>query len=113
MPNSCNWCGASASFRLEWRPSRWLVGALVLIAVLSPFAVLHSELPRPWAWLLAADAAAYGLWLAIAHPWIFLALLVLFLAVVVWLLPKLWRLMREVWRRLMPRKVAPASDHSR
>ena len=64
MPNSCNWCSTSARFRLEWRPSRWLVGALALIAVLAPFAVLQSELPRPWAWLLAADAAVWGLWLA-------------------------------------------------
>lgn len=64
MPTSTPWCNASASCPLEWRPSAWLVGALALLAVLAPLSVLASELPRPWAWLLAADAGGYGLWLA-------------------------------------------------
>ena len=41
-----------------------------------------------------------GLWLAIAHPWVFLVLLVLFLGVVAWLLPKLFRLFARLFRRL-------------
>jgi hypothetical protein len=46
-----------------------------------------------------------GLWLAIAYPWLFLALLLVFLLVVAWLLPKLWRLMRGIWRP------APSPSH--
>ena len=64
MPTSPPSWGTSASFRLEWRPSRWLTGALLLIAVLAPFAVLQSEVPRPLAWPLAAAAAAQGAWRA-------------------------------------------------
>lgn len=50
-----------------------------------------------------------GLWLAIAHPWIFLVVLVLFLALVAWLLPKLFRLFARILRRL--RGSRPSSDH--
>jgi hypothetical protein len=49
-----------------------------------------------------------GLWLAISHPWLFLALLLLFMLLIAWLLPKLWRLMRETWRRLRPAAKEPA-----
>lgn len=34
---------------------------------------------------------AVGLWLALAHPAVFLVFLVLFIALLVWLLPRLWR----------------------
>ena len=61
MPNSTPWCSASGNCRLEWRPSRWLLAALALIAVLAPLAVLASELPRPWAWPLASVSACIGL----------------------------------------------------
>ncbi len=44
-----------------------------------------------------------GLWLAIAHPWLFLGLLAVFLALVVWLLPKLFRLFARILRRLRGR----------
>nr|WP_028919059.1 hypothetical protein [Pseudoxanthomonas suwonensis] len=54
----------SAPCRLEWRPSRWLLAALLLLTVLAPLAVLGSELPRPLAWPLALAAAARGLQLA-------------------------------------------------
>ena len=64
MPNSTPWCSASANFPLDWRPSRWLVGALLLIAALAPFAILQSEMPRHVAWPLAVTAASYGLWRA-------------------------------------------------
>lgn len=64
MQRSTPWCNPSATFRLEWRPSRWVVGALLALSVLAPFAVLQSEMPRAWAWPLAAAAAAYGLWRA-------------------------------------------------
>ena len=64
MPSSTPWCSAAGSFRLEWRPSRWLVGALALIAVLAPVAVLQSEMPRPFAWPVAIAALAWGAWRA-------------------------------------------------
>ena len=68
MPRSTRSSSASASFRPEsglrripWRPSRWVIGALLLLSVLAPFAVLASEMPRIAAWPLAAVAAIAGL----------------------------------------------------
>jgi toxin CptA len=66
MPRSTRSSSASASFRpdaggIAWRPSRWVVGALLLLSVLAPFAVLASEVPRPVAWPLAAAASCLGL----------------------------------------------------
>ena len=82
MPRSTRWSGASDSFRPEacripWRPSRWVVGALALLAVLAPFAVLASEMPRLAAWPLAGVAAFAGLraaWREARRPWRLLAL---------------------------------------
>ena len=54
----------SAPCRLEWRPSRWLLAALLLLSLLAPLSVLGSELPRPLAWPLALAAAGHGLRLA-------------------------------------------------
>jgi toxin CptA len=65
MTSSSNaWCNASAPCRIDWRPSRWLLAALLLLTLLAPLAVLASELPRASAWLLAAAAAVQGLHLA-------------------------------------------------
>lgn len=66
MPHSTHWSGTSARCRpdschLEWRPSRWAIGALILLSVLAPFAVLQSEMPGLAAWPLAAVAGAWGL----------------------------------------------------
>lgn len=41
-----------------------------------------------------------GLWLAIAHPLVFLVLLLVFLALVAWLLPKVFRFVVRILRRL-------------
>ncbi|QQP97615.1 hypothetical protein [Lysobacter enzymogenes] len=49
---------------IDWRPSRWLAAALVLIGLLAAFAVLACELPPPLAWPLAALAAGWGTALA-------------------------------------------------
>jgi toxin CptA len=54
----------SVPCRFELRPSRWLIGAMLAMAVLAPFAVLVSEMPRWAAWPLAACAAGYGAYLA-------------------------------------------------
>jgi hypothetical protein len=51
----------------------------------------------------------FGLWLAIAYPWLFLALLLLFMALAVWLLPKMWRLLRATLRRLSRRGQQPSA----
>lgn len=66
MPRSTRSSSASASFPPErhaiaWRPSRWVIGALLLLSMLAPFAVLASEMPRVAAWPLAAVAAIAGL----------------------------------------------------
>lgn len=75
--------------------------------------VLINSSPEPvsnWTASIGEDGLLLGgLWLAIAHPWIFLVLLVLFLAVVVWLLPKLFRLFARVLRRLRGRPQASAA----
>ncbi|MBZ0221911.1 MAG: DUF4126 domain-containing protein [Dokdonella sp.] len=42
----------------------------------------------------------FGLWLALAHPLLFLALLLLFLLLLAWALPKLWRFLVRLVQRL-------------
>jgi len=50
---------------------------------------------------LAEDVAVFaGLWAALQHPFIFLALFVVFLLALCWLLPRLWRGVRAVLRRI-------------
>ena len=43
-----------------------------------------------------------GIWLALAHPVVFLLLLALFLLMLVWLAPKVWRGVRAIFRRIAP-----------
>ena len=64
MPNSTGWSSTSEPCRLEWRPSRWATGALIGLALLAPWCVLQSEMPRAAAWPLAVLASAWGLWSA-------------------------------------------------
>jgi hypothetical protein len=56
--------------------------------------------PEPfsnWIASLAEDVLAIaGLWTALAHPWLFLALLAVFLLLLAWALPRLWRGVRGV-----------------
>ena len=56
MPSS----NASAPCRLEWRPSRWVAIALCLLTVFSVPSLLASDLPRPFAWLIAVVASTAG-----------------------------------------------------
>ncbi|TWT23125.1 hypothetical protein FQY83_00260 [Luteimonas marina] len=68
MPNSTRSSSASASSlrtsapeaRIEWRPSRWLLAAIAVLAVSAACAVLASEMPRGLAWPLAVAAVAHG-----------------------------------------------------
>jgi toxin CptA len=55
---------ASAPCRFELRPSRWLIAAMLAMAVLAPLAVLASEMPRWGGWPLAVFAFVYGVCLA-------------------------------------------------
>jgi len=47
--------------RLEWRPSRQVGAALWFLTLLAPFCLLASDLPRGWAWPLAAIAGLVGI----------------------------------------------------
>ncbi len=66
--------------------------------------VLINTSPEPfsnWAVSVAEDVAVFaGLWAALNHPSLFLALLALFVLAMVWLLPKIWRGVRTVFARL-------------
>jgi toxin CptA len=64
MTHSHRLSSGSVSCRLEWRPSRWVVAALLLLGVFAAFSVLVSAMPRPMAWPLAVSALACGLWRA-------------------------------------------------
>jgi toxin CptA len=64
MTHSHRLSSASVSCRLEWRPSRWLIGALLALGLLAASAVLASGVPRPAAWPLAVSALAYACWRA-------------------------------------------------
>ena len=64
MTHSHHSSSASASCRLEWRPSRWLTGVLSLLGILAAFSILASEMPRLAAWPLALSALACGMWRA-------------------------------------------------
>jgi len=63
--------------------------------------VLINTSPEPftnWAVSLAEDLAVIaGIWTALNHPWIFLALLAGFIFLVIWLIPKLWRGIKKVF----------------
>jgi hypothetical protein len=66
--------------------------------------VLINTSPEPftnWTTSVAEDAAVIGgLWLALNHPVISIALALLFMGLVIWLLPKLGRAIRRVFKAL-------------
>lgn len=61
--------------------------------------VIINTSPEPftnWAASIGEDVAVIGgLWAALYHPWLFLALLVIFILLIAWLLPKLLRAIRR------------------
>jgi len=63
--------------------------------------VLINTSPEPftnWTASIAEDVAVIaGLWTALNHPVVFLALLLLFILLMIWLLPKLWRGIKKVF----------------
>ncbi|MBD9480127.1 hypothetical protein [Pseudoxanthomonas sp. PXM02] len=64
MRNSPRWSNGSVNCRLEWQPSRLLQALLIVLGVLAAVSVLASEMPRLFAWPIAATALAYGAWRA-------------------------------------------------
>ena len=72
MPNSTRSSSASAHFRpasviearIDWRPSRWVSGALVLLGVLAACSLFASELPTVVAWPAAVVVLAWAGWRA-------------------------------------------------
>ena len=64
MPSLNPWSDTSSSFRIDWRPARWLVAGLALLGVLAGAALMLSDLPPPAAGVLAGACAARGLQLA-------------------------------------------------
>ena len=50
-----------APCRIEWHPSRWTCAMLWALSLLAPSSLLVSDLPRGFAWPLAAIIAAVGI----------------------------------------------------
>ena len=73
--------------------------------------LLINASPEPfsnWTASVAEDVAVVGgLWTALYHPELFLALLLIFLLLVIWLLPKIWRGIRTVFAALRRRLGGP------
>ena len=61
IPSSTHWSGASPTCRIEWRPSRWLLAALILLSLLAACALLATGLRPALAWPLALAAMLHGL----------------------------------------------------
>ena len=63
--------------------------------------VLINTSPEPfsnWGASVAEDVSVFaGLWAALNHPVLFLALFAVFIVLVIWLLPKLWRALSRVF----------------
>ena len=62
--------------------------------------VMINTSPEPvsnWTASIMEDIAVFvGIWAAIEHPYVFIALLVVFILLMIWLLPKLWRGIKRV-----------------
>lgn len=64
MPHSTRSSSASAPCRLEWRPSRCVIGALLVLGVFGAISILASGMPVRLAWPGAVLALVWGAWLA-------------------------------------------------
>ena len=66
--------------------------------------VLINTSPEPFSnWLasIGEDVAVItGVWVALAHPWLFIGFMVVFIALLIWLLPKLWRGIKAVFTKI-------------
>ncbi len=64
MRSRRNCSTTSAPFRCEWRPTRWMSGALALLGMLAAVSLLNCELDARIAWPAALLALFTGLSLA-------------------------------------------------
>ena len=66
--------------------------------------VLINTSPEPFSnWLASIGedlAVITGVWVALAHPWLFLGFMVVFVLLLIWLLPKLWRGIKAVFAKI-------------
>jgi hypothetical protein len=66
--------------------------------------VLINTSPEPfsnWFASIGEDVAVItGVWVALAHPWLFLGFMVIFVLLLIWLLPKLWRGIKAVFAKI-------------
>lgn len=66
--------------------------------------LLINTSPEPvtnWTASVSEDIAVIGgMWLALAHPALFIGALVLFLLAAIWILPRLWRAVRALFSRI-------------
>lgn len=60
MSHSHHSSSASVSCRLEWRPSRWVIGAVLVLAMLATISVLISEMPLSAALPLVIGVAMHA-----------------------------------------------------
>jgi hypothetical protein len=111
----------------EVGPAAQLAAAIVggTIATGAHFTKAGSRLlintsPEPatnWAASITEDAAVIGgLWMALSHPPLSIALALVFIALMIWLLPRLWRAIMRVFGRLgqwlSQASVLPLAVHS-
>jgi len=66
--------------------------------------MLINTSPEPftnWTASITEDVVVIGgLWAALQHPWVFVALLVIFILLMIWLLPKIWRGIKFVFAKI-------------
>lgn len=66
--------------------------------------LLINTSPEPitnWTASVTEDVTVFGgLWLALAHPAVFIGVLVVFILLAIWLIPKLWRAIRFLFKKI-------------
>jgi toxin CptA len=65
MPHWMRSSNACGPCRLDWRPSRWVIGAVLVLGVAAASSILASEMPRGAAMTVAALALWRGIQLAL------------------------------------------------
>ncbi len=72
--------------------------------------------PEPvsnWTASIAEDVAVIaGVWAAVSHPWVFIALFCVFLLFAAWLLPRIWSLLKSLFSRFLGPKTASVSEEA-
>jgi hypothetical protein len=91
----------------EWKLAAAILGGMLAAgshATKSGARMLINTSPEPFSnWLasIGEDVAVIGgMWLAVKHPYVFLALLAVVVALTIWLLPKIFRLIGRLFRKV-------------